>query len=174
MKRIICIIVVVLALGLVAACGSNDGASQDQAVLDFRSMMDTETGTMISLGDTRESIETALGRPVNHDEEWDEYTYHNGIAVIFENNRAISISAYQPITEGRFEIFGYRVGMTRDEVSDVFDLSFHLEGIGTYSFVRSYDRSGNLTDDNNAYILSGIIWNDASASMTVYLELPMS
>ena len=143
-----------LVLAGLVGCGGEQN-SNAPPILDYKSILDTEIGNMFSLGDTRANIEAALGQPIRretHDEELDgiegleeveEVEYQSGLTIMYSDNKVIAFAAENRLDTGRFEIFGYRIGMTRRQIANVFgnDGEFFNPNIGFY--YKFYDAIGN-------------------------------
>jgi len=161
-------------MGMIAtftACGGSSEPNpilEREPVLDFRSILDTELNLMFSIGDYRGDIEAILGRPVNFEEEWNTFKFENGLTVTYENDRAVALSGDNNLYTGRFEILGYQIGMTEDQISMVFELNELLgewaDGFDEVSeivridfYYKLFNERGNRSDWRNVYVMSGII-----------------
>jgi len=120
------VVILVLCVGL-AGCGDStetQGVGQAEAapILDYRSMLDTELNMLFPLGISRSEVEEVLGQPVTIDDEWGTFEYQNGMVFIYEGDVAILIEGENGLESGRFEILGFRVGMTRGQIASNFEL----------------------------------------------------
>jgi len=135
------------------------GCRSEGESLGFMSILDTELGEVFTLGDTQESIEAILGEPVQT-REWSgsEYIheYQNGLSVIYANKRAVLFAVETALDEERFEVLGYKIGMTNEQIADNFVFNEALSGsvgtAGSYHYQLYYDESGNMVDVNYVHM----------------------
>jgi hypothetical protein len=172
MKKIFCILFFLI---IFSACG-------DDRELDFRSMRDTELGVVISLGDNRERLVRLMGEPVH---EIPSLSIRGGTLLIFANEMDVTvyndevklIFAENNLDSGRFEIYGYRVGMTPSQIAANLDENEEHSGIASrvtdgtvHIYMNFYDASGNKTT-GNASVAGGVEWWDTSAISNVLLSV---
>jgi len=157
MKRSLYILISLFVLVILAACGR-------EQTIDYRSILDTETGHTLSLGDSRADIERALGDYTFHVESdrFNIFEYTYALRVIFEDDVAVAFFAGNASDSDRFELLGYRIGMTREDAASNFQHAYEAdtEGlmIAMHHFDNFYDAQGNLTDEANAFIQARLGW----------------
>jgi hypothetical protein len=129
--------------------------TDEQRAPDFRSVLDTETGESLSLGDSPERFEGVLGEPFLTD-EWAGVTTHQygsygELIVIFWDGRAESISTANWVDSGRRFQFRYlSFYMTEMELEEDFTL---VEGEARILYDRYYDEEGNVVPyEDKVYI----------------------
>ena len=165
MKNILLALAVLLTVVILTACGSEEPAP----ILDFKSVLDTELNILFSLGDHRDDIESILGPPIRHNEEWGDFEYQNGLQVVYEGHRAVFLAARNGLEEGRFEVLGYSIGMSRSQISDYFEPRAYVAQI-VYSFIKHYDSAGELTTEENAYVEAGVMLRESEGLVSVFVE----
>ena len=178
MKKLFCFLILLgLSIGI-AACENETGTSSGaSSVLDFRSIVDTESGHVFSLGDTRNSIEAVLGQPIEMT-QWG-VEFQNGLFVEFEDNLAVYFEAENGLAAGRFEIYGYSIGMTKNQIASIFALDEMMSSILTNPelgrivswFELYYDANGNVTNQENADTFTAILWVEQPEGNYVRLSI---
>lgn len=148
MKKFLCIIL----LFIFAACG---GSQNDERVLDFRSMRDTELDVIISLGDSRARLESLLGEPIHEsalpDNAGFSLRFAGGMDIILRDGGASFIYAENTSSDGRFEIYGYSIGMNPEQIGENIDFNEALTNAildvpsvdSAYVFRGFFDARGN-------------------------------
>ena len=105
--------------------------------LDFKSIYDTVTGAVISMGDPKKYVDGVLGES-EYSEDYESDVYEEReVFIQFINCRAINIG----VDSKDFEILGYRKGMTEEEVAEIFECEDSNEQGALYS--KNYDTDGN-------------------------------
>ena len=182
MKKILAVLFAMILTFALAGCGRDSDAGES-SILDFRSILDLQLDRIFSLGDHRADIEAAIGDPISI-EAYDGFYIHDyqgGLTVFYENDRAVVFEGENGRETGRFEILGYRIGTARTEISNNFEFNEELSislssptfGWYIYAYEQFYDESGNLTNRENAYVMSGIYWVERPTETYVrwYIEL---
>ena len=125
--------------------------------LDFRSILDTRTDTVFSLGDAKAYFDRVLGPGVGGTDEgiYRVYGYGN-LLVFFLDGIAVEF-VYRDV--GRFE-FGYMsFDITEKDLDENFHLVFHSPGDVTV-YHGYYDSEGNSTSREMASYYSRIAFAD--------------
>jgi hypothetical protein len=115
--------------------------------VDFRSILDTQTDTLLSLGNDKSTFDEALGQGVYNElasESWQmtwegarAYNYINtGFTVVFYNEIAMQISMWKDID--RIEFYQMSFDMTDAEVSEHFNRRSLLQ----HGYYRYFDSDG--------------------------------
>ena len=172
MKKLITIITAaILAAALTACTSGNNGNNTAPGTLSVISMRDTELDLIITLGDTQESVEAALGQP----HEFGGFVigdgaillFENGMEVAFEHGLAIEINAVNHIDHGRFEIYGFAPGTPLAELSQNFTLLEEMSEAfsnisdgSVYYYVAFTDAQGNPTELEQAYFARAVVWEE--------------
>ena len=148
MVRRLLLFTLLFVMILLAGCG---GASE--RTLNFRSIACTESGEIMSLGDTRTVFDKALGEGeyMGHG----SYSYLDGaLEVGFENNRAtgLQFNTYPPTD--RITFYNLDLDMTLQELRDNFTQSeVAKDGDGVYN--RFFDSAGNeVPQEKSDYTLT--------------------
>lgn len=122
------------------ACGG-----EAERELDFRSMWDTELDVVISLGDSRRHVESVLGvagaERIHRGDGHEILEFYSGMEITLINDVVINIRGTNGMTTGRFEILGYTVGMTREQIAKNFNFVTTMNSI--CYFANFYDTHGN-------------------------------
>ena len=159
-KSFILILLLFLALSFVA-CGDSAPATEGNSLnpdLDFKSVLDTETGNIFSLGDSLQIFENTFGSGVPQEsfwanmpfassfepEMWTEYTFISGMLLVsFFDDRAIEMRVYSD----RFIFQDMAFDMTIEELKLNFIIAERLEG-GYYNanYYLSFDKDGAIID----------------------------
>jgi len=147
--KLVRIISIVVVLAAFTACGGN-GNRYDNAPreLNFRSMRDVELDVIISLGDRRARVEELLGESSpcmipkypGMPGRISRYYFTNGMAIDFQHGIVISMEARNEYGTERFEIYGYSIGMTQEQLSAAFDTN--PEPDVPYFFWNVFDSCG--------------------------------
>ncbi len=153
-KVLIFVTAMVLLAGVLAGCGGS------QNELDFKSVRDTETGEIISLGDTKESVEKVLGAGV-YDGELDYYTYLDDMISAQYNNENRLIFFSSKSTSNRFIFKDVDFNMKEEDLFDSY-ISKDLESIMAYE--KFFDDKGNLVNDKTTANYSIMIFVDKEES----------
>ena len=143
MKNILRLLFVIVFITLLGACGGGG----DGIDIDFKSILDTETGEVLSLGDSPERFYEVLGEPSYVMDEgnssilyfYDEYT----LTVLFSDKGAIIIS-YVTESSTRFAFRNMLFNMTEVDEADIFE--------NTYIHDSFYDESGNEIIDGEGVL----------------------
>jgi len=141
MKKLLGVAIVFVATVLLAACGG-------ERELDFRSVLDVETDTVLRLGDSLSDFEDALGLGVEFEsarygdrEDIVVYDFANRVLeVIFVDEEAVSIS--QRAESTRFQFSDMSFDMTPSDMSE-WVIPQELEAPDDITFYgRFYDSRG--------------------------------
>jgi hypothetical protein len=140
------------------ACGKNENNE-----LNFRSMRDVELDVIISLGDSRERVEELLGEgePGVELRNGEMLDFENGMSVRFNDDVVVGLHAFNEYDAGRFEIFGYTIGMTEEQLAEIFIhpvTSVH-HMVGQIHYLNVFDENGRHLDE--------IQWDDTWVSNMV-------
>jgi len=157
MKKLLRIAFVFVSTVLLAACGGEE--------LDFRSVLDVETDTILRLGDSLSDFEDALGLGVEFESAWygDRedivvYDFANGVLeVIFVDEEAVSISQREEST--RFQFSDMSFEMIPSELPE-WVIPQDLDTSNDVTFYdRFYDSRGrDVTDFEDADYLASIMY----------------
>jgi len=156
MKRIFSLLLILLSVGFFVAC-SNDEING----YNFRSIVDTETNEIFSLGDPATRFESILGEPISILGSSHNFGY---LGVIIEEGVATQLIMSET-NDGRFEF-----STNSDEVRNNFNLSdFDLEG--SYYYYRFYDKNDNsvTSADESAYQLGVLISKETDEIMSIII-----
>ena len=139
MKKIFGVFIIFVATFLLTACGGS-------RELDFRSVLDVDSDTMLSLGDSLSRFEDALGSGtevdmyIEIDADISRYAFVNGVLeVVFINDQAVSIS--QTTESTRFQFSDMSFDMTSDDIAGRFSASDYSLDFMTF-YQRFYDSRG--------------------------------
>jgi len=180
-KLVITLISAIVTISLTACAAGTDGTPQRE--LDILSMRDTELGVVVSIGDSQSDVETILGQPMETVGmmvigDGAILEFQNGMEVTFEHDAVISISAINGFTDGRFEIYGYRAGMTTDEIAANFGLLEEMSEMFSSAFggtvlyyANFFDAQGNPADMYSAMIANLVFWEDARGMNQITLSV---
>ncbi len=134
----------ILLTGVLAGCGGS------QNELDFKSVRDTETGEIISLGDTKESVEKVLGAGEYGENEILEnrvyYKYLNSLVWVYYDTENIAIDISVDSNTSRIEFIDVKFNMKREDFigeykkSDLFAPYYE-------SYYRYYNSSGKVIEE---------------------------
>ena len=177
MKKILCVLLLAGMVAVLGACRSDEPRA-----LDFKSILDVELDTIFSLGDTRESIEAVLGRPIRHENLAGpiyEFEYQNGLVVWYRDGVAVFFEAENEHETGRFEIFGYRIGMTRSRIANIFDFNERWSDSATSSstgrrifrYERFYDAEGEVVEVIDNHFIVQIEWVEGGERDLIRLSI---
>jgi len=126
-------------------------ACENSGSLDFKSVKDTKTGKVYSLGDDKSKFDDDLGTPYKDD--WGYYIYLGMLNITFEDEKAIEICMeYDAL---RFEFRDLNFDMTHEDFADI-DI-FTKSNIDKSSefYYRYYDADGNdVAEDQAVYAAS--------------------
>jgi len=156
-KKFFCVLTVLFLTIIFIVCNVN---YDEEKVLDFRSMRDVELDVIISLGDSRERLVELLGEPeVEHTSEHvgTFFRFGNGMHIRMNDGAVDDISGENEFGSGRFEIFGYNLGMTPDQIAENLeahncDIEYMEEfGIRAYVFENYFDADGNIFSGVQCY-----------------------
>jgi len=146
-------ILAIMCTLVLTACGDNN--NEPHTEVSYRAMRDVELGVTITLGDTSAQVEAALGRAINTVSG--RTVFENGMEITFIGGRATAIEGVNPLDSGRFEIYGFRIGMQAEEIAETFfrhhELSDGFSELAdgpVYFFTRFFDASGNNMGDLQA------------------------
>jgi len=156
MKKLILLLILSALVVLFTGCRGES--------LGFMSILDTELGEVFTLGDTMESIGEILGEPERVEELIEgrlRHRYQNGLSVAYVDGKAVSFFAASALEESRFEILGYRIGMTEEQVAD----NFMFDEVWSYDederrasdFRLYYDEYGNFVDAYYAHVFASVV-----------------
>lgn len=128
--------------------------------LDYKSILNTETKAIMSIGDDKKDIDKLLGDPT-YESELGMYSYcDETIWIAYLEGKVTRI-----ITKGedKFEIIGYKVGMSEGEVAKNLEIWSYLEK--TYNdYGAYYDNSGNRCVEGAASYTSGVRFEEGEVS----------
>lgn len=158
LKRIFVSLLVTFSMFFLVACNV-DNTNQS---LDFRSILDTQSGSVLSLGDDKSVFDEALGRGVYNQltsESWQliwdgarAYNYINtGFTVVFYNNIAKQINLWLDID--RIEFYQMSFDMTDAEVDENFSRRSFLYN----SYFRYFDSEGQDVLEGEEYYFARIV-----------------
>jgi hypothetical protein len=146
------VLIMIFAVGCDEAISVNvsklDTKEEDRPIgnpdIDFKSVLDTETGMIFSLGDSKGFIDSILGS-YDYDEHHDWYSYVDcPISIKYDaRDTAIAISVF-PLITSRFEFRDARFDMTLQEVEGYFILFW------SSSYRKFYDSDGNSVEEEDA------------------------
>lgn len=143
-----------LILGLVLLMGGCGSSNE----LDFRSVLDTETGTILSLGDRQADFDAALGQGIVPENARNHVIHYGDLAVFFNNDRAVEITI-RNMSE-RFEFRYVSMNVTNEELEEYFvDTLADLTMSSFHFYSRFFDSRGRLTTEENARYVSVISLN---------------
>lgn len=149
-KAPVLLLVLILMSGFLVACSEDPSyAIVFNRELDFRSVLDTETGAVFSLGDPREYFEEVFGRGKRnvHSEERSSAQFEGKfevfdfprMSVSFLDGKSVSISVG---SSSQLELADVYIGRSMSDLPDAFihDLNFgNTLGAAIY-----YDSDGNM------------------------------
>lgn len=131
MKKTIMFLSLLIVVVMMAACGG----------VDFKSVYDTSTKTMLALGDEKAKFDKALGEGVVLDvDAYDWYSYLDGrIAITFEDDIATYISVGGD--DERFAFDGFRFDMS---IQQLVESGYEVdeEYLGSVFYARYLDNQG--------------------------------
>ena len=161
MKKLFILILLLFLTLFFVACGDSAPATEGNSLnpdLDFKSVLDTETGNIFSLGEHRSVFDDAFGEG----EETLSNPQHNTVFVdyVFENpTSSLSVAFVDDIAfwihtnSDRFVFaeasFDMTIGQLRERFAEVDD-PYLEEGHAT--FRRSYYQDGNITENPDSTV----------------------
>ena len=134
------------------SAGNTTPPTYSNDALDFKSIEDTETGTILSLGDKKEKFDNALGASTLEDEYdgQETYSYLNGhIGVTFEDDKAIYIVLAEDTNRIKFKDMSFDMSLNSIETGFEFNDAWSSSSDNKY-YYRYYDNTGNDTTEANA------------------------
>jgi hypothetical protein len=158
MRRAIAVVSALVCLVLLVGCGG-EGEPIGNPDLDFKSVLDTETGMVFSLGDSKKSIDEKLGNPRYSERNQDFFYLISFVNVKYdENDDAIFIRIDN--RRERFEFRDMRMNMTQRETRRNFRLNDRLS-YWYSNYEKYYDENGEKTSRENAKYIARVLWDDA-------------
>ena len=146
MKKILILVLVLFIVFSFGACGES---SNSYFELDFRSILDTETGAIFTLGDPLSVFVEVLGEGEEVDSPWlfmpestatwEVFHFFPYLSVSLVNDRAYNIQAYSD----RFAFVDMDFDMTPYDLDDYFVETSTIPSSRAYT--RSIDANGNST-----------------------------
>ncbi len=134
--------------GILAGCGSGG--------LDFKSVRDTETGEIISLGDTKESVEKVLGTGV-YDETFGEYNYLDGLVTVTYDSADQMMYITVEAETNRFEFKDMSFDMKNEDIAGRFTRSDDSDEELTIRYGKFYDSTGKVVDTEDLAAYGALI-----------------
>ena len=120
--------------------------------LDFKSVLDTETGNAFSLGDNKSKFDKALGDGV-YDEQYKWYYYVNELMTVsFTEDHATMISVRA--STNRFEFKDMSITMKQADIEGRFVLDY--TGYGYSWYCKYYDTNGKTATEDTAKFVAEI------------------
>jgi len=170
MKKLLGVVIIFVAAILLTACR---GGRELDHELDFRSVLDVDSDTVLRLGDSLSDFENALGSGLEMEAEWfgDRenfaiYSFANGILeVFFLDGEAVSIT--QTEESARFQFLEMSFDMTAADIYERFiALEYDFDFVAWYD--RFYDSNGREVSNSEeadyiatiTYRLIDILGND--------------
>lgn len=132
---------------LLSACSKNDTKKS----VDFKSMLDTESDKIVSIGDEKVDVDKNFGEPTYNEGQYD---YPNGLSITYLSGKVVAVEAYLD----KFEIIGYTVGMNDEEIVKNFEKS--AGNTGDWVFYNAYyDDAGNRCVEDLSIYYNSVIFN---------------
>ncbi len=131
----------VLLAGVLAGCGGS------QNELDFKSVRDTETGEIFSVGDTKDRVEEILGTGVSNEED-NQYTYLNELVTIAYDDEDKMAAIMVKTGTNRFEFMDIRFDMKSEDLAGNFTRSDGYSEEYSY-YERYFDSTGKEVDSQD-------------------------
>ena len=151
---ILCLILIIACVGCGNSKETQDLGNKEMQGLsskaDFKSIEDTETGTILSLGDEKDKFDESLGDATLEDEYDDEetYSYLNGhIGVTFEYGQAIFITLMEDTNRIKFKDMSFDMSVSSIEKDFEFNDAWYSDNKYYY---RYYNNTGKDTTEANA------------------------
>ena len=167
MKKVLILIFIITITLLFAGCDNNNEIEteiEELPGLDFKSIRYSNTGAILSLGDTRELFISHFPNftPSGHADN--SFYFGSGLVVEFEENRAIQILvAVQPGDAPLFEFKDLSFAMTEQDISEK-----GFEHIGPF-WRKFYDANGQATDfENGSYQVTIWFYEGSMLSITLF------
>ena len=148
MKKCIAGLLLIALILSLAACGGGSSTPIFDRTLDFKSILDTESGAVLSLGDPRAYFTEALGageevfvQEVYEVGTWESVEYALGdLLVEFQNDIAVRMVVHS--AESQFQFLAMSFDMSLLLISESFETFFP----GVF-YIRHYDAAGNVVPD---------------------------
>jgi len=157
MKKVMSLVLMMVFMFLLVGCSG----SHARRALDFRSVLDTETGTVFSLGDEQAVFEEAFGEGefvgLEHNRVR-QYYYADGLlSVRFYQEEAVEILVATWWGDGyeRFEFYDFSFEMTDEELDVYFAGDFHSTRIFDESGQEFFDE---FEIDDVVYVIVATNW----------------
>lgn len=181
-KRIIALVLLITTLAVLTAC-NNTNSTPDPTpnpdppaphTLTFNSIRYTETNTILSLGDPKETFDTAFGRAITLDpftENQRRYSYLGAsLMVSFEDGKAVDMVI--ATAETRLELETNFRYLSPFEIMQHFTQSDFIPNI----YFQYFDTAGNTMQEraDAAYAIALIHGEDAPTIIGVHLTTPNS
>ena len=147
MNKVIAFIFIIMVGFTLTACRGGADAGDVDDGLDFRSVRDRESGMILSLGDSRDVFDQALGnRELAFGPLFSDYAYlDRDVIVLFQNNQAVDIRIYaREGTINRFEFLHMSFDVENNEL-DQFERT-------NQDFAKYFDAEGNIVRRNSGGI----------------------
>jgi hypothetical protein len=168
-------------LAVLTACGGrgdeieNYYYNDEYRAMDFRSVRDREKRVIVSLGDSRERTEAALGEPMEVTELLDEsgetlyfLEYESGMTITIRNETVTGIITRSNFDRERFEIYGHGREW-HDQRPVVLD-----DGTLFYSTHVVFDAYGNEMERilyPESVVIHFVMWLETEYEKTIYLSV---
>jgi len=162
MKKIVSLLLFALTILTLSACGS--GGS-----LDFKSVMDTDTNTVYSLGDKKEKFDKAFGIAESVQSDYSEEIfssdYLDGYLKIECNSDDNVISMSVKSGTNRFKFKDLNFSMQEED----FATRFEKNGTSGFIFYTKYysDTGKDATEDAATYSATVFAYDDEIRSLSV-------